>query len=307
MRAAPFLLRQATAAHSPEERAAVWSVVGNLAAAAERLLRLLPKLPRGGIYDMAATLAPGSAFAEGAMLLTAAAAHAAQQLSSDAMQQQRQQRQQLRQQMPPDAAAAAASASLAALAYTLAKRALLWADTPAGRGAEAALALRRSMLPSLDPQLTAAAADRDGRLMAVQLLAELLPGCAYSLGAAGKVEDPQDPMRQYRWAAGFCLDCRGVAPAGLGEPQPCLLGNTCCCRCPSTCNTRVAPPVPPLHGTQQDLAAGPRDGHRSRGPGGHHPGCRGGGCPCATGCGRCCPGPLVPHRTPRPQRPSRAG
>ncbi|PRW58073.1 inner membrane isoform B [Chlorella sorokiniana] len=122
VRAGAALLQQAVASRSPEQRAEAWSAVGSLAAAGERLLRLLPKLPSSNSLH-AAAMSPASIQTEGALFLGRAAAEVARYLSTRALQQQ-----ELGQERAWDAAAAAAaaaSAPLSALAFTLAKRALL--------------------------------------------------------------------------------------------------------------------------------------------------------------------------------------
>ena len=179
--AVPLVVQQAAAARTPEQRAESWQAAGKLAAAAERLLRLLPKLPRG-TPEEASALSPASFQTEAALGLGRGAVDAARVLAEQALLQPRQ----AGQREQHDTAAAEAGPALAALAYTLAKRALLWADSPVGQGAEAAMEVRRRIQGRVTH--APAAADRSGRGEVVSLLNDLLVGGLYSLGAAGKAE-----------------------------------------------------------------------------------------------------------------------
>lgn len=187
LRATPFLIQQAAAARSPEERSALWSTVGSLSAAAERLLRLLPKLPSSS--NQTAAMSPASIQTEAALVLSRAARDAAFQLSGVALRQ--------RLDMPSEVAATAAvSVQLAALARTLSKCARMWAEAPVEPGAEAAVARRRQVAPRY--RLTAAQADHEGRILALQLLEQLFACTAYSLRIAVRAEGADDAfMAEY--------------------------------------------------------------------------------------------------------------
>lgn len=209
------LEQQVAAARSPQERAAAWRSSQQLAVAAERLLRLLPKLPHEDA-SQAASLSPASLHATVALRLADTALEAASQLprTGQAAVQPGQAR-----LVEPEAAEAAAA--IADLGYTLSKRALLWASRPLGLGVQP----RQTV--------TAQAADLEWRQAVLSLLGALMETISYSVIPGSSDEDAQgvlitqEQLKCVRVegcmgpACVCCLPGCGAAPVHLDPTPPC--------------------------------------------------------------------------------------
>ena len=179
MRSVGALKRQMEAARSPDQRAPLWRAAQQLAATAERLLRLLPKLQPDGVQD-AAALSPSSVFTGAAACLAETASALANDLGKPAVLAQRTSGARLK-----EAPAADAAEALADLGFTLSKRTLLWASQPRAQPAGPA-GSRGAEQAGAAGQLRAAerAAEPGCELEARQLVLGMLPVAIQACGAS---------------------------------------------------------------------------------------------------------------------------